>query len=68
MNGIITLSKISTYPLGFTLYIDKPPNYKPEGVETTSFSECNYEDVEIIIPKLECNTIFQVIIDLRQKL
>lgn len=54
--GIITLSEISTYPIGFTLYIDKP-----EGVEITSFSEWDYEDesdVEIIIPKLECNTIF----------
>ncbi len=27
-HGIITLSEISTYPLGFTLYIDKPSNYK----------------------------------------
>lgn len=60
-NGIITLSEISTYPMGFTLYIDKPQTYKPEGVEITSFSEWNYDDecdVEIIIPKLECNTIF----------
>lgn len=59
--GIITLSEISTYPLGFTLYINKPDVYKPEGVEITSFSEWNYEDesdVEIIIPKLECNTMF----------
>ena len=59
--GIITLSEISTYPLGFTLYINKPKNYKPEGVEITSFSESDYEDegdVQIIIPKLECNTIF----------
>lgn len=59
--GIITLTEISTYPLGFTLYIDKPQNYKPEGVEITSFSEWDYEDehdVEIIIPKLECNTMF----------
>ena len=60
-NGTITLSEISTYPMGFTLYIDKPPNYKPDGVEITSFSEWDYDDecdVEIIIPKLECNTIF----------
>lgn len=59
--GIITLSEISTYPVGFTLYIDKPRNYKPEGVEITSFSEWDYgdeSDVQIIIPKLECNTIF----------
>lgn len=54
--GFITLSEISTYPMGFTLYIDKP-----EGVEITSFSEWGYEEechVELIIPKLECNTIF----------
>lgn len=59
--GIITLSEISTYPMGFTLYIYKPETYKPEGVEITSFSEWDYDDesdVEIIIPKLECNTIF----------
>ena len=59
--GIITISEISTYPLGFTLYIDKPKNYKPEGVEITAFSEWAYEDegdVQIIIPKIECNTIF----------
>lgn len=38
-----------------------PQNYKSEGVELTSFSEWDYEDerdVQIIIPKLECNTIF----------
>lgn len=59
--GLITLSEISTYPVGFTLYIDKPEIYKPEGVEITLFSEFNYDDegeVEIIIPKLESNIFF----------
>lgn len=59
--GIITLSEISTYPIGFTLYIDKPESYKPEGVEITSFSGWEYGDecdMKIIIPKLECNTMF----------
>ncbi len=58
--GIITLSEISTYPMGFTLYIDKPQGYKPDGVDITPFSDWNYEDEEdtqIIIPKLECNTM-----------
>lgn len=58
---MITLSEISTYPVGFTLYIDKPEVYKPEGVEITLFSEYNYDDegeVEIIIPKLESNIFF----------
>ena len=59
--GLITLSEISTYPVGFTLYIDKPEIYKPEGVEITLFSDFNYDDegeVEIIIPKLESNIFF----------
>ena len=59
--GLITLSEISTYPVGFTLYIDKPDVYKPEGVEITLFSEFNYDDegeIEIIIPKLESNIFF----------
>ena len=59
--GIIILSEIATYPLGFTLYIDKPQNYRPEGVEITLFSNYKYEDeceMEIIIPKLESNIWF----------
>lgn len=39
--GLITLSEISIYPVGFTLYIDKPEVYKPEGVEITLFLEFN---------------------------
>ena len=58
---MITLSEISTYPVGFTLYIDKPEAYKPEGVDITLFSVFNYDDereLEIIIPKLESNIFF----------
>jgi hypothetical protein len=59
--GIVTLSEIATYPLGFTLYINKPEEYKPEGVEITSFSNFKYEDecdIKIIIPRLESNIWF----------
>lgn len=59
--GLITLSERTTYPVGFTLYIDKPEVYKQEGVEITLFSEFNYDDkgeVDIIIPKLESNIFF----------
>lgn len=59
--GLITLSEISTYPVGFALYIDKPEAYNPEGVEITIFSQFNYDDeieLEIIIPKLESNIFF----------
>ena len=59
--GLITLSEISTYPVGFALYIDKPEAYNPEGVEITIFSQFNYDDeieLEIIIPKLESIIFF----------
>lgn len=59
--GMITLSELSTYPVGFTLYIDKPDFYKPEGVEITLFSDFDYNDerdLEITIPKLESNIFF----------
>ena len=61
MNCIYTITEISGYPLGFALYIDKPKDFKPEGVEITLFSEFNYEDLvemELIIPKLENNIFF----------
>ncbi len=59
--GMVTLTEISSYPIGLVLYIDKPKNYKPEGVEITSLCEYKYDDLadlEIIIPKLENNIIF----------
>ncbi len=59
--GAITITEISSYPLGFALYINLPDNYTPRGVELTSFADFNYEDiceVEVIIPKLENNTFF----------
>lgn len=52
------------------MHIDKPENYKSEGVEITSFSKWDYDDesdVGIIIPKLESNTIFSGGIELRRK-
>jgi len=57
----ICLSEITSYPLGFTLYIDLPDGYTPEGVEITEFAQYNYNDVvtcKMMIPALESNTIF----------
>lgn len=59
--GVVTITEISTYPMGFALYINLPKNYKPKGVEITSFVDYRYEDVcnvEMSIPKLESNIIF----------
>ena len=59
--GLVTISEISTFPLGFTLYVDKPENYKPEGVDLTVFADFGYNEeckAEIIIPKLETNNFF----------
>ena len=59
--GVVTITEISTYPLGFALYIDLPKIYEPKGVELTSFAEFRYEDkcdVQMSIPKLESNIIF----------
>ena len=40
--GVVVLTEISMYPIGFVLYIDKPEAYKPEGVEITCFSDFKY--------------------------
>lgn len=61
ISQVAIIREISTYPLGFTLYIDKPAAYKPEGVEITMFSDFDYDEegeLEIIIPKLESNIFF----------
>lgn len=58
--GCISLSEITTYPIGFTLYIDKPETLKPLGVDITIFSDFKYDeerDIDLIIPKLDSNTI-----------
>lgn len=57
----LSLSEISVFPVGFTMYEDLPNNYMPEGVEITNFLNWKYNDqciVELAIPKLECNTLF----------
>ena len=59
--GAYLISEISGYPIGLALYIDKPKDIIPEGVEITMFSEFEYDelvDMEMIIPKLENNIFF----------
>ena len=59
--GTVLLSEITMYPIGLTLYIDKPEGFIPEGVEITTFSNFNYDEecsMDIIIPRLESNIMF----------
>lgn len=65
------VSEIATYPLGFILYLllgdEKDNDYK--GIDITTFANCEYGvnyDLEITIPKYECNTVFPA--DFRTKL
>ena len=58
---IYKISEISVFPIGFTLYIDKPDWFEPEGVDITGFSDYDYETTcnidKLIIPILECNSV-----------
>lgn len=42
---IVMLSEIASYPLGVTLYIDKPENYSPGGLLMNDFAEHPYDDL-----------------------
>lgn len=60
-DGIVMLTEISLYPVGFTLYIDKPEGHEVLGTEITLFSDYEYDsecNIEMVIPKLESNIIF----------
>ena len=57
----VTMSEISSVPLGFALYIDLPDGFKPEGCEITDFSDFRYDEsvaCEFTIPALESNVVF----------
>lgn len=59
--GFLIMSEIATYPLGMVLYRNCPEGFTPPGVEITDFGTYGYNeivDVEMGIPKLECNTFF----------
>lgn len=60
--GIKTLSEIAFYPLGFTLYINKPTSFDPPGLPITSFVEYSFNDICDIecvdMPYYEINSTF----------
>lgn len=58
--GLVTITEIAIPPIGFALYINKPKNFTPKGVDILSFVEYSYNDevgYDIVFPKLEVNTI-----------
>lgn len=41
-NNVIWVSEIASYPIGFALYLDKPLNYTPFGVNIDNFAKFDY--------------------------
>ena len=61
-HSIVLVSEIAYYPIGFALYIDKPKEYVPFGLNIDSFLDFKYDDkCEIAfygIPFLDINSHF----------
>lgn len=52
-SNIICFSEVVHYPIGFTMYIDKPYNFKPFGFDVTSLVNHKYDD--------KCNLFFSCV-------
>lgn len=67
--GLLCLTEISSFPIGLLLYIDKPKDYKPQGLMINDFAKANYDEpctVDFVgLPLLEVNSHF--IADFRTK-
>jgi len=65
----VLTSEMSSYPIGFALYLDKPENYTPFGINVDIFSKFNYDDKCDFqfggIPYLDINSQFPI--DYRSK-
>lgn len=48
--GMLTLSEVASFPLGFLLYIDKPEGIKPPGIVINDFVKMKYNEKS----KVEC--------------
>lgn len=60
--GLLCLTEISSFPVGLILYIDKPKDYKPQGLLLNDFARAKYDEacaVDFIgLPLLEVNSHF----------
>ena len=67
--SVVLSSEIATYPLGFAMYIEKPDEFEPVGLNMDCFSQYSYEDKYNItfegVPYIEINS--QLPIDYRSK-
>jgi hypothetical protein len=58
----VLVSEIAYYPIGFALYIDKPQNYNPFGLNVDVFADYGFDDkCEVTfsgIPYLDINSNF----------
>lgn len=65
----VIVSEMSAYPIGFAMYLDKPQNYTPFGININCFAEADYDtkcDVQFSgIPYLDINSQFPI--DFRSK-
>ena len=61
-NDAILVSEIASYPIGFALYLDKPQNYTPFGLNVDDFAKFDYNtkcDIRFNgMPYLDINTQF----------
>ncbi len=68
-NDTILVSEMNSYPIGFALYLDKPKNYVPFGLNIDNFATFDYNtkcDIRFIgIPYLDINSQFPI--DYRSK-
>ncbi len=65
---MIITSEVSTCPIGYTLYIDLPEGYQPDGCNITSMVDFGYDEqamMSFYLPRLEGNTPFSA--DFRTK-
>ena len=62
VNNTVLVSEIAVYPIGFALYLKKPNNYSPFGLNIDGFSQFDYNtkcDVRFTgMPYLDINTQF----------
>lgn len=58
----VYVSEIASYPIGFALYIDKPKNYSPFGLNVDAFASFDYDEkceIKFIgMPYLDINSQF----------
>lgn len=61
-NDAVLVSEVASYPIGFALYLDKPQNYIPFGLNVDNFATFNYNtkcDIKFVgMPYLDINSQF----------